>query len=399
MTSRYLEALGVLALSVECGTAFSLGLQGELPANPHTPEQLAALEHDHITCPVLAMMVDGGFLHPDEHGSITMGDMNQGMIDTGADPYTAEFFSVGIIQYDTANKETQQHRDRCYPGTPCYALRREQDAAGLNRTAESERYLNIYTMNGVETVEHGFSTGIRGGWTNPPDYDDELHCDGIFPCVRQFDFFARTCASPDGRFYRENIHCMICKAQQEGDYSGEWSFNPLGKRRGWQMSVATLSMLAGYGRLPSPDADPYGPETHFTMEDMQRMFMDGKNPIGWEKRSWSNFTMIKDLTETSLPCEDKYGETLPWWNDSTCPTNTGVPCSPVFGEIYKQGCPAHSICVNSWCVCNRGANGISTCSNGAGQCVEREDKCTYFGEKCTRTLADNPAAPGWEPSF
>merc|ERR1711970_953272 len=110
-----------------------------------------------------------------------------------------------------------------------------------------------------------------------------------------------------------------------------------------------LSMLAGYGRLPYPGADPYGPETHFTMADMRRMFMEGKNPEGWEYRQWSNASMIKDLTETELPCADKYGDTAPWWGDSECPSDTGVYCFPVFGMVYDSGCPAGSTCINDSC--------------------------------------------------
>jgi len=363
----------LLALSQACSAFRTLGL------NP-----------DMITCPVLAMMVDGGTLHPDEHGSITLDDMHDGMIETGADDYTANYFAIGVIQYDAANKETQLHRDRCYPGSACF---RAKLAAGGVVTNETERYLNIYTMNGVETVEHGFSTGIRGGWTNPPDFLLNGGCNGTFPCEEQYSIFAEPCADSAGRFYRENILCMICLAQEKGDRGGEWSFNPFGKKRGWQMSVAMLSMLAGYGRLPSPTADPYGPETHFTTADMRRMFMEGKNPEGWAPRNWSNASMIKDLTETQVPCEDEYGDTAPWWGDTECPSNTRVPCSPIFGSLYECGCPAGSTCINDFCVCGRGANGISMCSDRLGRCVEREDKCSYFGEKCHKIVADNPAAP------
>ena len=53
-------------------------------------------------------------------------------------------------------------------------------------------------------------------------------------------------------------------------------------------------------RLPTPDADPYGPSTHFTMSDMRELFFNGTYPTGWQKRDWSNSTMIKNLTETVL---------------------------------------------------------------------------------------------------
>jgi len=36
------------------------------------------------------------------------------------------------------------------------------------------------------------------------------------------------------------------------------------------------------------------------------------------------------------------------------------------------------------------------CAKGTGfgaRCVEREDECTYFGEGCRKTAADNPVAP------
>jgi len=176
------------------------------------------------------MMVDDGSLHPDEHGSITLEDMHDGMIKTGADEYTASFFAVGVIVYDKDNKETQLHRDRCYPGTPCFMAKLA--ANGLppwtNATIpeESERYLNIYEMNGVETVEHGFSTGVRGGFNNPPDFDnyEKQTCNGIFPCEEQFAEFIEPCADSQGRFFREQILCVVCRAQAMGDRGGEWSF-------------------------------------------------------------------------------------------------------------------------------------------------------------------------------
>jgi hypothetical protein len=354
---------------------------------------VAKLNPDKITCPVLAAMYNGGDLHPDEDGSITLEDMHDGAKKVGMDEYTASFFAVGVVVYNETHKKDQLHRDRCYPGTPCFS-EKLRDKGKVND--ETERYLNIFKMNGLQTVEHGFSTGTRGGWNNPPDYDfASKTCNGIYPCEDHFEKFWVPCADPNGRFYRDNILCSVCRAQEHGDRGGEWSFNPVASLQAWQMNVASLSMLAGWGRLPTPDADPYGPETHFTMSDMRELFFNGTYPTGWQKRNWSNSTMIKDLTETVLPCHDQYRQAKPWWVNSSCPVNTGVPCAPVFGMLYPEGCPKGSTCTTSgYCVCGRTSpSGVSLCANGKGQCVEREDKCTYFGEPCVNTPADNLKAP------
>ena len=89
-------------------------------------------------------------------------------------------------------------------------------------TNETERYLNIFTMNGVQTVEHGFSTGVRGGFNNPPDFDfTGGRCNGTYPCQDHFETFFEPCADSQGRFYRENILCVVCRAQAMGDRAGE----------------------------------------------------------------------------------------------------------------------------------------------------------------------------------
>ena len=48
------------------------------------------------------------------------------------------------------------------------------------------RFLNIYKMNGMQTVEHGESTGVRGGANNVPTSDYDLCPNGMFPCEERF---------------------------------------------------------------------------------------------------------------------------------------------------------------------------------------------------------------------
>ena len=103
-------------------------------------------------------------------------------------------------------------------------------------TEETERWLNIYKMNGLEAVTHGFSTGVRGGATNVPDFS--VCANGTFPCEERFDEFYTSCADSSGRFYQENLECIMCNAWKMGDREGEFSYNPNQWGRQWQAVAA-----------------------------------------------------------------------------------------------------------------------------------------------------------------
>eukprot|EP00662_Eupelagonemidae_sp_cell21_P033427 gene33427-59321_t len=71
--------------------------------------------------------------------------------------------------------------------------------------------------------KHGFSTGVRGGATNVPDYGT---CNGQYPCEERFQRFYVPCADSQGRFNYSSILCIICNAKRMGDRGGEFSYNP-----------------------------------------------------------------------------------------------------------------------------------------------------------------------------
>ena len=75
-------------------------------------------------------------------------------------------------------------------------------------------------MHGHQAVEHGISTGVRGGDTNSPGLVD---CGGKYPCEARFQKFWSECSDKNGRFYKDNIACVMCKAKKFGDRGGEFS--------------------------------------------------------------------------------------------------------------------------------------------------------------------------------
>lgn len=165
-----------------------------------------ALSHDRILCPVLAAMVKTGDLVPDVNGSVTLEQIETALVDgTWVDKSNGLFQATGIADYDIENKESQLHRNRCLPGTSCH--RQNKKDGGV--TLETERWLNIYKMNGLEAVSHGFSTGVRGGATNVHDF---ALCNGTYSCEDRFKSYYLDCADDNGRFYQENLECLMCKA-------------------------------------------------------------------------------------------------------------------------------------------------------------------------------------------
>lgn len=128
-------------------------------AHPDAGQLATPLDHNRILCPVLASLVKTGDLVPDEFGSVTLEQIETSLVEgTLLDPANANFQATGIADFDKDNKETQLHRNRCLPGTKC--ARQKKKDGGV--TEETERWLNIYKMNGMEAVTHGFSTGVRG---------------------------------------------------------------------------------------------------------------------------------------------------------------------------------------------------------------------------------------------
>eukprot|EP00005_Dracoamoeba_jomungandri_P005339 CAMPEP_0174254612 /NCGR_PEP_ID=MMETSP0439-20130205/3936_1 /TAXON_ID=0 /ORGANISM="Stereomyxa ramosa, Strain Chinc5" /LENGTH=381 /DNA_ID=CAMNT_0015336307 /DNA_START=29 /DNA_END=1174 /DNA_ORIENTATION=+ len=379
---KELRAVVVAMVGILC--IGQVGAFGAFSQQQQQPQQEPEFSPNRILCPVLAAMYNGGDLHPDSNGSVTLEDIYAGLTDgMWTDPALADFQANGIADYNWQNKDTELHRDRCLPGTACW-LQKKWDG---KVTKETERWLNIFKMNGKETVEHGFSTGTRGGATNVPEFDYEGGpCNGSYPCEERFEKFYAACAEPDGRFYQKNVLCILCKAQAMGDRRGEFSFNSLQTGRQWQAIAAFTGWLAAFGRVKD-GADPYGPATYFEMEDVRAMVMEGRYPDGWKKRKWGNMTQLAESVTMVLPCADKDGWYPPWWQNTTCPSATGKTCTPVIGS-----CSGGATCVGGTCICGLGSNNVSMCAQN-GVCVERPNKCTYFGEPCTFIPADNPSAP------
>jgi hypothetical protein len=357
------------------------------------------LNADRILCPVLAALVNNGNLRPDEEGDVTLENIYSALnTDIWCEAKLADFQATGIADYDLADKLTRTHRNRCLPGSPCSASK-----AIHGVTNATERWLNIYKMNGMEAQEHAFSTGTRGGATNVPDGEMGFDsCGGVYPCEERFQHFYVSCANKtNNRFYWKDLQCMLCKAWTDGDRGGEWAFNPLQTGMQWQEGAAVNGFLAAFGRLDGGKApDPYKDidQMYLTMDDVRGFMMEGRFPSDYNtsanpRRRWGSVTDFYNQGTYSLPCLAGLNKNMtnynpPWWQNTTSQSSTGESCHRGVGWCTDK----NATCIMGGCICGRGANGISMRAVD-GKCVEREDKCVYFGEPCERITADNPSAP------
>jgi hypothetical protein len=290
----------------------------------------------------------------------------------------ADIQAMGIANYALADKDSQTHRDRCMTGTPCWIKKKM-----FGQSQDTQRWFNIFEMNGVQALEHGFSTGTRGGASNVPEFDyTGGPCNGQYPCEDRLQKFYMPCANADGNFYLDNIHCVICNAYRKGDRTGEFAYNPTQGLRQWQMVAAMTGWLNAFGRH-----DASG-QLYFTTADVRAMLMEGRYPDGWQPREWGGLTDFADAMAETLTCLDPgNGYYEPWWQDTSCPSYTGEDCTSYVGY-----CGGGASCISGKCLCGLGSNNVAMCARN-GQCVERENKCEYFGEKCNFIAADNPSAP------
>lgn len=379
----------------------------------------------------MAAMIAAGDLHPDANGSVELTDMFDGLVHgTWCGEDLASFQAIGISSYDADNKDTELSRNRCLPMSPCWLKKKAQ---GGKVTPDLARFINLYTMNGKQTVQHGFSTGVRGGAINGPEFDyaggkckfvypfqflfcfcfnnnpvfmfTKGSCNGTYPCESRWKTFYESCADPKGRFYRKELACVLCKAQAFGDRGGENAYHPDQSARQWQINNAIFGWLAAFGRMDEQeDKDPFGDHVYFEMEDARTMMFDGKYPVGWERRQWGNISVVQKAAYMNLGCPgtDKITGIYPApWTNTSCPTDTGAPCFPGIGYCGVVG----SICVSNRCLCGRDSNGIGMCATkdpktGMPTCAARpHPKCDYFGEPCTVVHADNPPAVTVGPYF
>jgi len=380
--------------------AFFLKIFVLLPMGIHAlPEMLEQsgavrkpLDPKRIVCPVLAAMWRNADLKTDELGDVELDVMIEGLENgIGSGWSLAKSQGFGITDFDRANKGTELVRDRCIPGftltgTKCWAKRE----AG-SKADDTKRWFNIFTMNGKQVLEHGISTGVRGGATNVPDPET---CGGIFPCEDRFQRFYASSADSNGRLYRSNLMKVVCAARKMGDRGGEYSYSsgsihlpgsgdllPVPARE-WQMKAALSGWLNAFGRR-----DDRG-ELYLTVDDARAMLMEGRYPDGFQKRPWGCLTTgceFSFLHDANQPVECDIGETDPWWQEADCKVAAGSTC--------WFSCDGGATCVEGQCICGRASNGMGMCWKD-GKCVERPNTCKYFGEGCQFVPATNPPASG-----
>jgi len=321
-------------------------------------------------------MYNSGGIKVDSIGRVQVWDLKQALMESiGVRQSLAEFQAVGVAAY-TKEDVNETNRDRCFELlSQCWW---DQILHG-NVSDKSNRYLNIFTMNGHPNVEHGFSTGVRGGATNVPD--PEL-CGGLYPCQTRFDRFVKPFVNERGRYYREDLMKIVCNAEKKGDRGGEFSYSKLVMNRKWQMHLATDGWLSAFGR-----SDEAG-RLYFEMEDVRVMYMEGKFPAGWKKRQWgclfSGCTHPEDrpasaVIPSALPCKDEG-----WWQGTECETFGTETCTVAVGWCNMPD----STCIGTGegvlkgrCTCNKGFCAKKN-SLGETTCVKREFKCKYFGQDC-----------------
>jgi len=146
------------------------------------------------------------------------------------------------------------------------------------------------------------------------------------------------------------------------------------------MIAAMTGWLNAFGRTDSKQ------QLYFEMDDVRAMMIEGRFPSGWQPRNWGAVSDFPAAEAMVLKCldDDNTGYYQPWWQNTSCPSYTGEDCN-----IH---CSGGASCISGKCLCGMGSNNIAMCAQG-GKCVERENKCEYFGEKCSFIPADNPSAP------
>lgn len=367
---------------------------------------VGSLDPNRILCPVLAALHKSGDLVVDEFGDAERGAIKHALKEgTYCEEDLAEFQSAGIAGYDMTHKFDQLERNRCLPGltwsgSACFA----KWLVGSN-AADVKRYLNIFKMNGLETVEHGISTGVRGGNCNGLLSNDP--CNGVYPCEALFQKFYVSKADVNGRLYIEQILQIICHAAMEGDRGGEFAYQDgevtvLGldvaklPARTWQMRAAMHGWLSAFGR---PDE---AGTLYLTVDDARAMIMEGRVPDNWEKRKWGCITKlggcpkmfngVRDLSligqmKTEMPCEE-FGE---WWRGTSdnFQTTTGATCSR---DSQCESSDQHSLCLGGRCTCSKGRDGLQMIFAN-GRCNEQNAPRQYFGEQCNFVRANAPESP------
>jgi len=345
--------------------------------------------NEHITCPVLAALHRAGALKTDSDGDVEIAQMQDALRFIGNSQELTDFQAFGIVQFDRSQKGKEEISNPCLPPSSCGTKRYVHG----NVEEDTKRWMNLFKMNGKQALEHGTSTGIRGGDTNMPP--NAIDCGGQYPCEKRFDqFFGDN--GTDGRFYREDILKVICKARQYGDRGGKLSYEEntiilLGPVPGreWQIKGAMILMLMSFGRR-----DENG-ELYMTMADLRALFLEGRIPDGWQRREHGCLvygcedTPAAQVFNLDIPCEVGYSE--PFWQNTGCQVDTGRTCG-----LFK-GCREGETCVGRKCLCNRDGT-LRTMCYADGACREQAaDNYSWFGGQRQIVRAENPGARGNPP--
>lgn len=362
-----------------------------------TNSSVGPLDIRRVICPVLAALIKTGKLAVDEAGDTELADIRDTLrYKLGSHKNHATFEAHGIAVFDREHKESQDVRNRCLG--LCMTAR----FVWNSNNEKNLRWFSPFRMNGRQAMEHGISTGVRGGATNMP-FDNG--CGGEYPCQKMFDKFVAPSVGPNNRFYMTDIFQIVCKARQYGDRGGEWSYKSFGKidflhlaqfdlgpvpARDWQMKAATTSMLFVFGKTDSNG------DTYMDYEDVRALYMDAKLPDYWKEEArdlqcifpggcdMPVLTRMRWDMDRDTGCVMK--EDDPWWAGQDCPAHTTERCT--------KTCDGGAICVEGQCMCPRGATGHAMCASGT-QCVPSTlPACTYFGEPCEFFTANNPSTDG-----
>merc|ERR1719468_225633 len=377
-----------LHLALSCGLAALVPALRRQARSNQTDETEAIKTNNHIVCPVLAALHRGGALQTDSNGDVEMAQLYDALHHgLGIRDSLASFQAYGIVVYDRSQKGIEESRNDCKPPGICWMKR------SLGTVDETtRRWFNLFDMNGKQALEHGISTGVRGGDTNMPP--NAVDCGGQYPCVERFEQFWGGVVS-NGRFYLNDIMKIVCKARQYGDRGGERAYSEsksvLGFNVGavpgreWQMRGAMSATLFAFGRT-----DENG-DLYLTMEDYRALMLEGRYPDGWQRREHGcllfgcEWSAVKRFN-LDVPCDVDYDE--PFWQNTGCQVYTGRTCG-----IFS-GCQAGETCVGRKCLCSRGGNLRTMCYSG-GSCKEqRSDNYSWFGGKRVIFKADNPTPRG-----
>lgn len=395
-------------------------------------------DQTRIVCPYVRAMVHKEYLVPDENGLVEIQDVYTAMHNkTWADSGMSWVTALGIGNYPISSEPQERHRDRCLQDTFCFYKRFRGISLPVTPSTSipesTKRYFNVYSMNGKEALNHGFSTGTMGGATNPPQWNNfmcnENGTKGSYPCRDRFDFFYADCMNKTvtpHRMYWKNLECTLCRAWIYGDKDGEFAMNPQSSFQKWQYGGALRGFLSMFGRIenislltnPRWSYDHYD-DLFLTLSDMEDLFLKGTFPSDYGSadypfRSWGNVSgfwngatypfpphvpypqkyIHSDSNPEKLRCMDEYNNlpVSPWeYPQTECRIVSDKTCN------FFEGCSKYgnAFCgYNSKCWCNKNDDLISTCWDATKEmCVERTDECVYFDNECIRIPANNPHAP------